>query len=240
MKATTASPCRGRGDERIRWGVDHGTYEEDDPVTCIGISNAIYNTVGNASSGRRRCRLTPCCAGAAAPAQLCRPHAAGRWPWLIVPAGTPGSRERAADHRMPGEEACAAPGGRRQAAGRRRRARPGRVAGDGQPALQGLIQRDESCNALATLEARRRGGGCDGCTRWDSEHERETGAHACGRARRCHGKGCGPRAPAGRAGETRTQDGHASQPTRRGRGDVRRSRRRRRGPSPWQRSETSR
>src|SRR5215510_14050191 len=111
LKATTASPCRGRGDERIRWGVDHGTYEEDDPVTCIGISNAIYNTVGNASSGRRRCRLTPCCAGAAAADQLCRPHAAGRRPGLIVPAGTPGSRERAADHRMPGEEAGAAPGG---------------------------------------------------------------------------------------------------------------------------------
>src|SRR5262245_30214318 len=79
---------------------------------CIGISNAIlHSTVGNASSGRRRCRLTPCCAGAAAADQLCRPHAAGRRPWLIVPAGTPGSRERAADHRMPGEEACAAPGG---------------------------------------------------------------------------------------------------------------------------------
>jgi hypothetical protein len=27
----------------------------------------------------------------------------------------------------------------------------------------------------------------------------ETGAHACGHARRCHGKGCGTRAPAGRA-----------------------------------------
>ena len=27
----------------------------------------------------------------------------------------------------------------------------------------------------------------------------ETGAHACGHARRCHGKGCGTRVPAGRA-----------------------------------------
>lgn len=46
----------------------------------------------------------------------------------------------------------------------------------------------------------------------------ETGAHACGRAGRCQGKECGTRATAGRAGDTLTQDGHASSPTGRVRG----------------------
>ena len=45
-----------------------------------------------------------------------------------------------------GPAACqwlASPVGRRQATGPRRRARPGRVAGDGQPARLGLLKRDE-------------------------------------------------------------------------------------------------
>ena len=65
-------------------------------------------------------------------------------------------------------------------------------------------------------------------------------AHACGRARRCHGKDAAHGTSRG-AGETRTQDDHASQPTRRVRGDVSGA-----GdgggvvPPPWQRSETGR
>ena len=68
-----------------------------------------------------------------------------------------------------GPTACqrlASPVGSRQATGPRRRARPGRVAGDGQPArlgrLLGLLKRDErlreetDTKALATLEALRR------------------------------------------------------------------------------------
>ena len=84
--------------------------------------------------------------------------------------------------------------------------------------IQKLLQRWRRCGGAAAET---------GCTRWDSEHERETGAHACGRAARCQDKGCGTRAAAGRpGGASRTQDRQPSPPIGGVRGDRRRRTRR--------------
>ena len=137
------------------------------------------------------------------------------------------------------------------AAGPRRRAQTGRVAGDGQPALLGLLggdcclksgfKRDERCLQRLIQKRLQRWRRCGGLL-LGTVVQRETGAKACGRAGRCQGEGCCTKGAAGRAGgASRTQDRQSSPPIGGVRGDRRRrSRRRRRGLFLWERSETVR
>ena len=166
-------------------------------MTSIGKSNGLFHrprpptpchsTPAGARAWRRPAPLAPPTLASTPPGRAQAPRATGRHP-------APQDTDRTGGW---GRAACA----------------PGGLEGTDSNAMRAVKEAmrargQSSCNAGGAVEGRR----LSGCTRWDSEHERETGAHACGRARRCHAKGCGTRAPAGRAGETRTQDGHASQP----------------------------